>query len=29
MERVAGGLDDYLVQWSYRRALRHPPPQRS
>ena len=28
MERVAGGLDDYLVQWSYRRALRHPPPQR-
>ncbi|WP_296756582.1 phospholipase D-like domain-containing protein [Thioalkalivibrio sp.] len=29
MERVAGGLDDYLVQWSYRRALRQPPPQRS
>lgn len=28
MERVAGGLDDHLVQWSYRRALRHPPPQR-
>jgi len=28
MERVAGGLDDYLIQWSYRRALRHPPPQR-
>lgn len=28
MERIAGSLDDYLVQWSYRRALRHPPPQR-
>lgn len=27
MERVAGSLDDYLVQWSYRRALRHPPPR--
>jgi cardiolipin synthase A/B len=28
MERIAGSLDDYLVQWSYRRALRQPPPQR-
>ena len=28
LERLNGGLDDYLVQWSYRRALRHPPPQR-
>ncbi|AGA35023.1 Cardiolipin synthetase [Thioalkalivibrio nitratireducens DSM 14787] len=25
LERVLGSLDDLLVQWSYRRALRHPP----
>ncbi len=24
LEGLAGTLDDYLVQWSYRRALRHP-----
>ena len=28
LERLSGGFDDYLVQWSYRRALRHPPPHR-
>jgi cardiolipin synthase A/B len=28
LERLAGAFDDYVVQWSYRRALRHPPPQR-
>jgi len=28
LERLNGGFDDYLVQWSYRRALRHPPPHR-
>ncbi len=28
LERVSGGFDDYLVQWSYHRALRHPPPHR-
>ena len=26
LERVLGAVDDLLVQWSYRRALRHPPP---
>ncbi|AHE97391.1 phospholipase [Thioalkalivibrio paradoxus ARh 1] len=25
LERLLGSLDDLLVQWSYRRALRHPP----
>lgn len=29
LERVAGSLDDYLIQWSYRRSLRHPSSLRS
>jgi cardiolipin synthase A/B len=29
LERLTGALDDYVVQWSYRRALRHPPPHRT
>lgn len=28
LERLNGAFDDYLVQWSYRRALRHPPSHR-